>query len=258
MSVVVGILTASFLLGYMHPFGDADLSSRSASTEGSNDSSLPAQVRTVLTKKCGDCHSLETRTPIYAHFAPGSWLMERDVVKARAAVNLSRWDSLSADQQEGLKAKIAHVVRKNEMPPVQYLVLHWGARLSPEDIRVITEWAGPSASSDQAGFGTAVVAGDPDRGKVVFEKRCTGCHALTQDREGPQLLGAYGRTAGTVSGFDYSEELKKSHIVWNEQTLDRWLTDPQTMVPGADMDFFVAKSNERAEVIQYLKQQSGK
>jgi cytochrome c len=100
--------------------------------------------------------------------------------------------------------------------------------------------------------------GDPDRGKLVFEKRCTGCHALNQDRDGPHLAGVYGRAAASVSGFDYSEALKKTHIVWNEETLDRWLTDPQAMVPGADMDFYVARPDERADVIAYLKQQSGK
>lgn len=99
---------------------------------------------------------------------------------------------------------------------------------------------------------------DVDRGRAVFEKRCTGCHALRQDREGPRLAAVYGRTAGTVPRFDYSHELKNSQIVWTEATLDRWLTNPQTMVPGADMDFYVAKPQERADVIAYLKQQSGK
>jgi cytochrome c len=52
--------------------------------------------------------------------------------------------------------------------------------------------------------------------------------------------------------------VKKSHIVWNQETLDRWLTDPQTMAPGANMDFYVAQPAERADVIAYLRQQSGK
>ena len=101
-------------------------------------------------------------------------------------------------------------------------------------------------------------AGDAVRGKQVFEKRCTGCHALDHDREGPHLAGVYGRTSGTVSGFDYSDALKNSHIEWREETLERWLTDPQTMFPGAEMDFFVKNPRERADVIAFLKQQSGK
>jgi cytochrome c len=100
--------------------------------------------------------------------------------------------------------------------------------------------------------------GDAVRGKQVFEKRCTGCHALDHDREGPHLAGVYGRTSGTVSGFDYSDALKNSHIEWREERLERWLTDPQAMFPGAEMDFFVKNPQERAEVIAFLKQQSGK
>jgi cytochrome c len=114
--------------------------------------------------------------------------------------------------------------------------------------------------SQVASTGTpaATVPGDAVRGGQVFEKRCTGCHALNRDREGPHLAGVYGRTAGTVSGFDYSDALKNAHIVWNKETLERWLTDPQAMFPGAEMDFFVKDPQERVDVIAFLKQQSGK
>jgi len=254
------ILSASFLFGYIHPFGDAGLFADPASP-GPGDTTISTDARTVLTEKCADCHSLSTRTPVYAHFAPGSWLIERDIVKARAVMNLSEWDRLSQDRQDALKVKIAHEVRRDEMPPAQYLALHWNARLTPTDVRAVMQWAGqgtgPATASGISQSGM-LTQGDAVRGKTVFEKRCTGCHALTQDREGPHLQGAYGRTAGTVSGFAYSDVLKKSQIVWNEQTLNQWLTDPQAMVPGADMDFYVAKPDERADVIQYLKQQSGK
>jgi cytochrome c len=102
----------------------------------------------------------------------------------------------------------------------------------------------------------APMQGDAVRGAAVFEKRCTGCHALDQDREGPHLKGVFGRNAGSVPGFDYSGALRNSHIVWDEATLERWLTDPQTMVPGANMDFYVAKPDERLVVIEFLKEQS--
>lgn len=253
---IPAMLAMSFLLGYVHPFGVAGLFDASMTTALIAQSSAPPGVREIITNKCVDCHSFATRRPIYAHFAPGSWLIERDIVKGRAAMNLSMWGSYSADEQEAFKAKIAHEVRKREMPPMQYLAIHWNTRLSAEDLRAIAEWAG--ADGDGAGTGSATAAGNPDRGKVVFEKRCTGCHALNQDRDGPHLSGVYGRAVASVSGFDYSDALKKTHIVWNQETLERWLTDPQTMVPGADMNFYVAKPDERADVIAFLKQQSGK
>lgn len=140
------------------------------------------------------------------------------------------------------------------MPPLQYLVLHWNARLTSADLQAIARWV--QMSEGQPSQSSEPVQGDAVRGKVVFEKRCTGCHALDRDREGPHLAGIFRRTAGSVPGFDYSTALRNSHIVWSEATLERWLTDPQTMVPGADMDFNVAKPDERADVIQFLKEQS--
>ena len=89
--------------------------------------------------------------------------------------------------------------------------------------------------------------------KELFEKRCGGCHALDRDKEGPRLRGVYGRTAGSVESFEYSEALKKSGITWNEATLDKWLTDTEQLVPGNDMTFHVEKADERREIIAYLK-----
>jgi cytochrome c len=254
---IPAILVASFLLGYLHPFGVASHVAASPLSPVMAQSSIPSDVRAILATKCADCHSLATRTPFYAHFAPGSWLIERDIVKGRHAMNLSQWESDSSGKQEAFKSKIAHEVRKHEMPPMPYLAIHWGTRLTPEDIHALTAWAEPAVSGQSDQAASTLFAGDPNRGKMIFEKRCTGCHALNQNREGPHLAGVYGRVAGRVSGFDYSDALKKTHIVWNEQTLNQWLTDPQAMVPGTAMDFYVAPG-ERADVIAFLKQQSAK
>jgi cytochrome c len=95
-------------------------------------------------------------------------------------------------------------------------------------------------------------------GKALFEKRCGGCHALDRDKEGPRLGGVYGRTAGSIDSFQYSDALKKSKIKWVEDTLDKWLTDTEKLVPGNDMTFHVEKAEERSEIIAYLKRNSGK
>ena len=100
--------------------------------------------------------------------------------------------------------------------------------------------------------------GDPARGKEVFEKRCTGCHSLEENREGPKLQGVYGRTSGTAPGFTYSEAIIKAAVVWDESSLEQWLTDTDALVPGNNMDFHVPKPQERRDVVSFLKQQSGK
>ena len=99
-------------------------------------------------------------------------------------------------------------------------------------------------------------AQDPGDGKALFAKRCGGCHALDRDKEGPRLGGVYGRTAGSVESFQYSDALKKSQIVWTDATLDRWLTNTEALVPDNDMTFHVESTDERRTIIGYLKQNS--
>jgi cytochrome c len=94
-------------------------------------------------------------------------------------------------------------------------------------------------------------------GKELFDKRCGGCHALDRDKEGPRLGGVYGRAAGAVTSFQYSSPLQKSKITWTDETLDKWLADPEKMVPDSDMAFHVESADERREIISFLKS-SGK
>jgi cytochrome c len=91
------------------------------------------------------------------------------------------------------------------------------------------------------------------KGKQLFESRCTGCHSLDADKEGPRLRGVYGRTAGSVPSFEYSDALKQSKIEWHDQALNEWLTDPDKRVPGSGMAFRIQSMEERAAVIAYLK-----
>jgi cytochrome c len=107
-------------------------------------------------------------------------------------------------------------------------------------------------------FGVPAQTAAPPDGKTLFEKRCGGCHALDRDKEGPRLGGVYGRTAGSVDSFQYSDALKNFKIQWNGETLDKWLTDTEKLVPNNDMTFHVEKAEERSAIIGYLKQNSGK
>jgi cytochrome c len=90
-------------------------------------------------------------------------------------------------------------------------------------------------------------------GKSLFEKRCSGCHALDADHEGPRLRGVFGRPAGKVKTFKYSDALQKARFTWDEAELDKWLTDTESVAPNNDMGFRVPKQEERAAVIAYLK-----
>ena len=251
------LLTASLLLARVHPFGDAGLYAANGAGAGLMDhTAVPPGVRTILAAKCADCHSLRVRTPIYGRFAPVSWLMERDIMRGRTAMNLSVWASYSTAQQQTLAAKIVQETREHEMPLPQYRMIHWDSGVTDDDARALAGWA--RATSALGTDSASNTKSDPVRGKELFEKRCTGCHALTQNHEGPHLGGVYGRTSGTAAGFTYSAALKKAQIVWDDQSLDRWLADPDAFIPGNNMDFLVARPQDRRDIIEYLRQVSGK
>jgi cytochrome c len=92
-----------------------------------------------------------------------------------------------------------------------------------------------------------------DTGKELFDRRCGGCHSLDRPMEGPRLRGVYGRQAASTRDFEYSDALKKSKLTWNEDLLDKWLTDTEALVPGNDMSFRVPNRDERHAIIAYLK-----
>ena len=122
----------------------------------------------------------------------------------------------------------------------------------PKIIAPIALAAGAALLAAFAAVGGA--KGDTVAGRSAFEKRCTGCHALDHEKTGPRLAGVVGRKAGTVSAFPYSDAVKKSAVVWNEEVLDKWLTDPETVIPDTDMAFRLDNPVERAAIITFLKE----
>ena len=105
-----------------------------------------------------------------------------------------------------------------------------------------------------ATVGAARADGDAARGENRFED-CAACHALEKDKEsvGPSLYGVFGRKAGVLGDFRYSPALKRSGITWDEQSIDKFIADPQAAVPGNRMPFAgVADAGARADLIAYL------
>jgi cytochrome c len=106
--------------------------------------------------------------------------------------------------------------------------------------------------------GPALAEGDPANGEKVF-RRCMACHVVDAEtnRLGPYLLGVYGRQAGAVEGYNYTQGLADADFVWDEATLDPWLADPKAYVPGTRMVLKLSKPEDRADVIAYLKSLNG-
>lgn len=99
-------------------------------------------------------------------------------------------------------------------------------------------------------------AADPAKGKRVFNK-CKACHSLKagKKRIGPSLHGVFGRTSGTAKKFRFSKAMKKAAIVWDDKTMDAFITKPRKMIKGTKMAFpGIKKASQRADLIAYLKQ----
>ena len=114
----------------------------------------------------------------------------------------------------------------------------------------------PLAQSANASDG--VTKGDPVRGHTLYQSRCTACHSLDQSRIGPAQRGVFDRPAGSVSGFDYSPALKRSGIRWTAAKLDRWLANPEALVPGQRMGYQVADPVDRRDLIAFLASPSAR
>lgn len=116
-----------------------------------------------------------------------------------------------------------------------------GAAASPAASETASAAAAPAASGAAAPVEFAI---------------CQSCHSIQpgQSLVGPSLAGVFGRKAGSVDGYAYSDAVKGLGVTWDETSLDKWLTNPAAMAPGTKMTFAgYADPAQRKAVIDYLK-----
>jgi hypothetical protein len=101
----------------------------------------PADVRVVLERSCYDCHSNQTAWPWYSRVAPASWLVARDVNRARDELNFSEWAGYSESRRDEKLEDLEEVIDEREMPLPIYLRLHSEARLSDVERGLLISWA---------------------------------------------------------------------------------------------------------------------
>lgn len=109
-----------------------------------------------------------------------------------------------------------------------------------------------------AGGPAAAQSGEASKGQRVFNTQCKACHTLEKDgaqTTGPNLHGLFGRKAGSSAGYDYSEAMKNSGIVWDDATLADYNRDPKGKVPGTKMVYNgVKNAGQLADLVAYLKE----
>jgi cytochrome c len=107
----------------------------------------------------------------------------------------------------------------------------------------------------------AAAAQDGEEGQLAFNNSCRTCHTTDEGdhRLGPSLHDIVGREAGAATGFGYSSAMADADVVWDEETLDGFIENPDAVVPGNRMKPYagVASAEDRAKIIAYLKGGSG-
>lgn len=108
----------------------------------------------------------------------------------------------------------------------------------------------PSASASPAQVAAAAPATPP-----ASFTQCGVCHSVQpgQNGIGPSLAGVHGRRSASIAGFSYTQGMKDLNVSWNDANLDRYLTNPQAMVPGTTMAIGPLNAADRRAIIAYLK-----
>jgi len=143
------------------------------------------------------------------------------------------------------------------MRPRTGLLLLWVAGASAAAIA--TGPAGAQQGASPPAAGAAEQQAMVERGARLFAK-CQACHTLEpngRNKVGPRLYGLFGRLAGSVPDYQYSEALKRARIVWSESSLDTFLAGTTEMVPGTKMYAGIARREDRLALIEFLKGATG-
>jgi cytochrome c len=97
-----------------------------------------------------------------------------------------------------------------------------------------------------------VQAQSVSRGQELVESRCFACHSLDLNRVGPALRGVVGRKAGTAAGYAYSEAFTAARHTWDADSIKAWLTNPELLLPGQNMNYRLDQAQDREDVVAYL------
>ena len=106
------------------------------------------EVETILQKACYDCHSNKTKWPWYSRVAPLSWWVIDHVEEGRDELNFSAWDSMSPKKRSKKLGELVEEVEEGEMPLPSYTLMHSEAKLTPQEIKILADWAKANGASE--------------------------------------------------------------------------------------------------------------
>jgi hypothetical protein len=133
------------------------------------DLQAPPDVKQILSTSCYSCHSDERRLSWFDQIVPAYWLVRHDVLTARSHVDFSAIGAQPAAVQRATLFEAVNMIRLGAMPPPQFLMLHPEAKVSAQDIDVLTSYLAPWSSPPPAGAGGGQVAGSASSANVQPE-----------------------------------------------------------------------------------------
>ncbi|MEO9970176.1 MAG: c-type cytochrome [Hyphomonadaceae bacterium] len=179
-------------------------------------------------------------------------IIETPVVKAPAVAAIQQATAeTTASVAQAAEVAVAKPAAQTEAT-IQEASLPSAAESTPQEP---TE-AAPAAATETA----SAIIGDADAGKRAFAA-CRSCHTVQEGRNGlgPSLAGVFGREAGTVEGFKYSDAMTASGVTWTAESLDKYLLNSEEFIPGNRMTPLfrqgVQKDDKRRDIIAYLETQ---
>jgi hypothetical protein len=102
---------------------------------------VPEKVEQILIKSCNDCHTNKTNYPWYSQIAPASLFLASHVDEGRRELNFSIWNTYETRRKRRKLDEICEQVTERYMPLPSYLWIHWDAKLSDENIKILCDWA---------------------------------------------------------------------------------------------------------------------
>ena len=117
---------------------------------GAGDPPASRDVLWTLRRACYDCHSYESRWPIWAYVAPMSWRVVADVERARTRLNFSDWAAYPREHRVALRTLSGPITATHRMPLWYYVTLHPDARLSEADLAILQAWSREAATEPVA------------------------------------------------------------------------------------------------------------
>ena len=98
------------------------------------------EIMALFKRSCYDCHSNETKWPLYSYIAPFSWVVSSNVKNARRAMNFSSWKDIDDKIKESRVKRMKQLINNSMMPKGSYLMMHKKAVLSKKDKITLSEW----------------------------------------------------------------------------------------------------------------------